>query len=182
MCVALLASMLMIGAAPAQADEPAAPSAAASAAAHRPHHHAEGAGHGVGLIGPGFMHWVEQTDATPAQREQIQGILKAAEADLKPQHEAAAAEHAQWAQIFSQPIVDEAAAEVLRQQAMSRLDTETRRMTRAMVDIGEVLTQPQRQQITQLMAAHAAHQANRHEGVHAHPVQSTHPSVPLPPA
>jgi Spy/CpxP family protein refolding chaperone len=179
---ALLACLLMMVAASARADEPAAVPDAASAAAHRPHRPADWAGHGAGLIGPGFMHWVEQTDATPAQRAQVQGILKAAQADLSPQHQAAAAEHAQWMQMFAEPIVDEAAAEVLRQQALTRQDTESRRMTRALVDIGQVLTQPQRQQITQLMAAHAGQHATRHEGAHAHPVQSTNPTGTLPPA
>lgn len=123
-----------------------------------------GGHHGMMMGGPGgFMgspqhvermvdRMLRDVNATEQQRSQIRQIALAAATDLQGQREAGRQLHQQMRSLFTQPNVDAAAVEQLRQQSMAQADARSQRMTQAMVDIARVLTPEQRAQIGERMA------------------------------
>lgn len=124
-------------------------------------------GHGSAMMmfgGPGMGRMLDQIDATADQRAQIEQIVKAARAELKAQHEAGRSLREQAMQVFTQPTVDAAAAEALRQQMLAQHDKASQRTMQAMLDISRVLTAEQRQQLAEQMKKRAdAMKQHRHE-------------------
>lgn len=117
---------------------------------------------GPGLMmmgGPGLARMLDEVKATADQRAQIEQILKAARSDLKDQHEAARSLREQSLQLFTQPTVDAAAAESLRQQMLAQHDKASQRSLQAMLEVSRVLTAEQRQQLAEQMKKRA-------EGMH----------------
>lgn len=113
----------------------------------------------IGLLpppGPMLDRLLDDVKATPAQREQLRQISEAAAKDLQAQRDAGQAEREQMLTLFTQPQVDAKAAEALRQQMLARHDAASRRITQAMVDSSQVLTQAQRQQLADKFKQHAA--------------------------
>ncbi|MDE2564320.1 MAG: Spy/CpxP family protein refolding chaperone [Burkholderiales bacterium] len=110
--------------------------------------------------GPGMMllspRALDRVDATPAQREQIRQILQAARKDLQPLREQGRSLREQGLALFTQPTIDAAAAEALRQQELTLHDQASRRMLQAMVDAGNVLTTAQRQRLAAQLQQRAA--------------------------
>lgn len=163
----MAASLLLAGAALAalpgasRADTPARPHAA----------HAMHPGHagmpGLPMQGPGMQRMLDDVQATPEQREQIRRITDAAAADMRSQHEAARSLHQQVGSLLTGPTVDAAAAEALRQQMMAQHDQASRRMMQVMLDIANVLTPEQRQQLAERMARRA--EAGPRGGPAGHP-------------
>lgn len=116
------------------------------------HHMGPGAMGGMGPMGGPMMgRMLDSVNATDAQRAQIKDIWKAAFDDLKKQREAGRNLREQAMQIFTQPTVDAAAAESLRQQMLAQHDAASKRMTQAMVDAANVLTPDQRRQLGEKM-------------------------------
>lgn len=155
----LAASLLLAGAALAavpgtsRADNPPEPPP-------RPHAghpmHAAGPGlPGLPMQGPGMQRMLDDVKATPEQREQVRRITDAAAADMRSQHEATRGLHQQVGSLLTGPTVDAAAAEALRQQLMAQHDQASRRMMQVMLDIANVLTPEQRQQLAERMARRA---------------------------
>ena len=107
--------------------------------------------------------------ATAEQRAQIQQIAQAVRADLRAQREAGQDLREQGRALFAQPVVDEAAVEALRRQALAQHDQASRRMVRALLDMSRVLTAEQRQTL-----------AERWRSV-VPPCSATAPNVKLPP-
>ncbi len=103
--------------------------------------------------GPMLDHVLDDVKASPTQRAQVRQIMSAADAELRSGRDAARADRAQMAQLFAQPVVDEAAIEAVRERMEQRHDAESRRLTQAMVDVGLVLSVEQRQQIAARQAA-----------------------------
>jgi Spy/CpxP family protein refolding chaperone len=103
--------------------------------------------------------------ASAEQRAQIQQIAQAARADLRAQREAGQDLRQQGRTLFVQPVIDEAAVEALRLHALAQHDQASRRMVRALLDIGRVLTAEQRQALAEQMAQRRAtlqrHRAER---------------------
>lgn len=95
---------------------------------------------------------LRDVDATEQQRTQIRQIAQAAATDLQGQRESGRELREQMRSLFTQPNVDAAAAESLRQQSIARMDASSRRMTQAMVDIARVLTPEQRAKLGEQMA------------------------------
>lgn len=149
----------------AHAQEPVKTSA--SAPAEAPPHHRFMRGHGPGgpgmlpLGGPGLDRVLDQVKATDAQRTQIKALAKAAEADLKPLHEAGRGLHEKTLALFAQPQVDAAAAESLRQQALASHDAISKRTLQLALDVSKVLTPEQRADLVAKMQ-------KRHERMKAH--------------
>lgn len=127
--------------------------------------HAQGR-HGGGYGGPGghemFMgnarhmermidRMLDAVNATDAQRTQVKQIAGAAATDLRSQRESARGLREQSMGLFTQPTVDAAAAEALRQQMLAQHDQSSKRMLQAMLDISRVLTPEQRQQLSERM-------------------------------
>ena len=125
------------------------------------------AGPGPGHAGgPGMMmlspRALDRVDATPAQREQIRQILQAARKDLQPLREQGRSLREQGLALFTQPTIDAAAAEALRQQELTLHDQASRRMWQAMVDAGNVLTTAQRQRLATQLQQRAALMHKQH--------------------
>jgi len=114
------------------------------------------------LGGKGLAHMLDSVEATADQRTQIESIVAAARADLSGQRDADRALREQMAKLFTQPTVDAAAVESLRQQMLTQHDRASQRMTQAMLDISGVLSAEQRQQIAQRMAQRAEQMQQRH--------------------
>lgn len=124
------------------------------------------------LGGHGMSRMLDDVKASPGQRAQIEQITQSARADLKARREAGRTLHEQSLQLFAQPAVDAAAAEVLRQQMLAQHDRASQRTLQAMLEISRVLTPEQRQLITQKMAAQMKQRGEnmRHApGVHHQP-------------
>ncbi len=94
---------------------------------------------------------LDAVNATDAQRTQVRQIARAAAADLRSQRESTRALREQSMNLFTQPTVDAAAAEALRQQMLAQHDQSSKRMLQAMLDVSGVLTPEQRQQLSERM-------------------------------
>ena len=106
-----------------------------------------GAG-GFGFFGgPHLQHLLDSVNATDAQKAQIRQIMQAARADMKAQRKAGGNLHEQAMQLFTQPTVDAAAVETLRQQMLQQHDQASRRISQAMLEVSRVLTPEQRAQL-----------------------------------
>jgi periplasmic protein CpxP/Spy len=98
----------------------------------------------------GFLaapHLLDSVNATDAQKAQIKQIMQAARADMKAQRTAGSGLHEQAMQLFTQPTVDAAAVETLRQQMLQQHDQASRRFSQAMIEVSRVLTAEQRAQL-----------------------------------
>lgn len=151
---AMLASTTAFNAWAAPAAE--APAERAAHSQHQGHGHGHHHGHGHGKHGgPGGMFFggrmldrlLDDVKATDAQRTQIRQIADAARADLRQLHENAPKLREQGLALLTQPQVDAAAAERVRQQMVAQHDAASKRMTTAMVQIAQVLTPEQRAQL-----------------------------------
>lgn len=115
-------------------------------------------GHG-GHGGPGGGMWMgrgldrllDDVKATEDQRTRIRGIAEAARRDLQAQHGGHQALRDQTLSALSQPNVDAAQVEAVRRQMLAQHDAATQRMSRALVEIAQVLTPEQRTQLAQRM-------------------------------
>jgi Spy/CpxP family protein refolding chaperone len=93
-----------------------------------------------------------ETNATDAQKAQINPLLHQAVTDMLPMHSGARDFHAQALALLSADTIDRAALENLRVEHIQVADQASRRITQAIADIAEVLTPAQRK----LLAAHVA--------------------------
>ena len=108
---------------------------------------AGGAG-GFGFFGgPHLQHLLDSVNATDAQKAQIKQIMQAARDDLKAQRKAGGNLHEQAMQLLTQPTVDAAAVETLRQQMLQQHDQSSRRISQAMLEVSRVLPPEQRAQL-----------------------------------
>lgn len=97
-------------------------------------------------------HMLRDLNASEQQRSQIRQIAQSAATELKAGRDAGRKLHEQMRGLFTQPNVDAAAIESLRQQSIAQMDANSRRMTQAMVDIARVLTPEQRAKLAERMA------------------------------
>jgi Spy/CpxP family protein refolding chaperone len=96
-------------------------------------------------------HMLRGVDASDEQRRQIRDIAQRAAADLKAQRDAGRTLRERQMQLFTQPNVDAAAVEALRQQMLQQHDQMSRRVTQAMLDASRVLTPEQRAKLAERM-------------------------------
>ena len=97
-------------------------------------------------------HMLDSVNATAEQRTQVKKITDGAAADMKAQHESGRALREQGMKLFTQPVVDANAAEVLRQQMLTQHDQASRRTMQAMLEVSRVLTPEQRKTLADRMA------------------------------
>jgi Spy/CpxP family protein refolding chaperone len=120
-------------------------------------HGARMAGHQPfgGQGGPGGMlaseRMLDAVGASAEQKTRVRDIFKAAQDDLRKQHESGQAMHQQMLALLAAPQIDAAAAEALRQQQSARHDAASKRMLTAMLDASAVLTPEQRQKLAERM-------------------------------
>ncbi|MCK7498980.1 MAG: periplasmic heavy metal sensor [Comamonadaceae bacterium] len=83
---------------------------------------------------------LDRVGASAEQRQQIRSITDSARSDLAGQRDARRDLALQMSQLFTQPTVDAAAAEALRQKMLAQHDQASQRMFTAMLDVSRVLT------------------------------------------
>jgi periplasmic protein CpxP/Spy len=125
---------------------------------------ARGRGHGYGPIDPADLekrldrmlkHFYVEIDATEAQKQRLEPIVKQAAKELLPMRENLHAGRREAIGLLTQESVDPAALEALRAKQIGLADEASRRLTRAIAEAAEVLTPAQRKEL-------AAHFARRH--------------------
>jgi Spy/CpxP family protein refolding chaperone len=93
-------------------------------------------------------------DATADQKAKLSAIAKAAFIDLRPLQEKSRAARAEGLKLLSQPTIDRAALERVRQTQQQLADQRSRRMSQAFADAAEVLTPAQRVKVAERLAKH----------------------------
>jgi Spy/CpxP family protein refolding chaperone len=116
--------------------------------------------------GRGMERMLKDLKATDAQRAQIKQIAEAARTDLGKLHADHGKLHEQALSLLTQPKIDTAATEKLRQQMLAHHDTVSKRMMTAMVEAAQVLTPEQRSQLAQKLKARQERREGRHNGRH----------------
>jgi len=102
----------------------------------------------------------DKVDATPEQREKLNGIAKAAAKDLLALRANVVEARRQSIALLSAPAVDRGAVETLRAEQIAVADTASKRLTQALADAAEVLTVEQRK----ALAERAQRFGERHGG------------------
>jgi periplasmic protein CpxP/Spy len=120
------------------------------------HHH--GGGNIDERIEKMVKHLAVEIDATPEQQQKLTAIAKGAARDLAPMRNQATDLRKQATELLSAPSVDRNALERLRASKLQHADAASRRITQALGDAAEVLTQEQRKKL----AEHAARMGHRH--------------------
>jgi Spy/CpxP family protein refolding chaperone len=145
----------------AQADTKPAPPAGFQQVAHQPdgpggkHAHGRHGRHGGGpggILDPRRLdRLLDEVNATETQRTQIRQISEAAREDLRKLHQGGGNLRGQSLALLTQPQIDTAAAEAVRQQMLARQDAMSKRTLTAMLDVAQVLTPAQRTQLGEKM-------------------------------
>lgn len=104
-----------------------------------------------------LKHMYVEIDATDAQKQQLEPIVKQAAADLKPLRAKARDARKRGAELLSADTIDRSAIERARAEGISVADASSRRFTQALTDVAEVLTPAQRKKL----AARLAHRRGR---------------------
>jgi periplasmic protein CpxP/Spy len=120
--------------------------------------------HGYGSIDPADLdrhvdrmlkHLYVEIDATDAQKQQLDPIVRQAAKELAPMRENLHAARREAIELLAQERVDPAALEALRAKHLQLADQASRRLTRAIAEAADVLTPAQRKEL-------ATHFARRH--------------------
>jgi Spy/CpxP family protein refolding chaperone len=91
-----------------------------------------------------LKHFYVEIDATDAQKAQIAPLVKQAVDDLMPLHSQLHTAHTHAMQALTQTTVDRASLEAARAEHLQLADRASKRITRLIADVGDVLTPPQR--------------------------------------
>lgn len=110
-------------------------------------------------------HMLKKVDATAEQKAKIHAIIEAAAKDIDPIRKSMAGSRAEFRDLLTAPQIDRAAVEALRVKRTAAMDQISQRMTLAMTDAAEVLTQAQRQKIA-TMQAERQEKRGEHKGEH----------------
>jgi len=114
-------------------------------------------GGGLPLFGAHIEHVLDIVQATDAQRTQIKSILDLAKQDLASTRTAEQALRKQTLTAYTAATIDPVAIEALRVQASANHDIVSKRMSKAMIDVANVLTADQRAKLaTRLSKMQAA--------------------------
>jgi Spy/CpxP family protein refolding chaperone len=128
----------------------------------------QGRRHGYGPIDPAELdrhvdrmlkHLYVEIDATDAQKQKLDPIVRQAAKGLAPMRENLHAARREAIELLSQDKVDPAALEALRAKQIGLADEASRRLTRAIAEAADVLTPAQRKEL-------AAHFARRRRWAH----------------
>ena len=120
--------------------------------------------HGRGPLDPADLdkhldrmlkHFYVEIDASDEQKRRLEPIVKQAARDLMPVREQLHAGRTQALELLTQQRVDPNAVEALRVRQIQLVDDASRRLTRALGEVADVLTPAQRKEL-------AAHIGRRH--------------------
>ena len=127
------------------------------------HGRSPGGAEGWGANPERIERMLSAVNASQAQRDQIQQILKNSTSERSAQRDAGRTLREQAMAVFTAPVVDADAAEKLRQQMLAQHDQASRRMMATMLAVSNVLTAEQRAQL----AAHMQKRGRSEESPHA---------------
>jgi Spy/CpxP family protein refolding chaperone len=114
---------------------------------------AHGHRHGRGPMDPAAMderldrmlkHLYVEIDATEAQKQKLDPIVKQAAGDMRPLRAKVQDARRRGAELLSAETIDRGAIERQRAEQISATDAASRRFTQALADVAEVLTPAQR--------------------------------------
>ena len=117
---------------------------------------AHGRRHGGGPIDPAKMeqhlermlrHMYVEIDATDAQKQKLDPIVKQAARDLSPLREKVRVARRDGVKLLSADSIDRGAIERFRVQQIGATDAASKRFTQALADVAEVLTPEQRRKL-----------------------------------
>ncbi len=91
-----------------------------------------------------LKHMYVEIDATEAQKQRLDPIVKQAAKDLAPLREQVRAARLEGVKLLSADTIDRGAIERFRVEQIGATDAASRRFTQALGDVAEVLTPPQR--------------------------------------
>ncbi len=91
-----------------------------------------------------LKHLYVEIDATDAQKQKLDPIVKLAAGDLRPLRAKAQEARRRGAELFAADTIDRGAIEHARVEQIAAADASSRRFTQALTDVAEVLTPGQR--------------------------------------
>lgn len=94
-----------------------------------------------------LKHLYAEIDATEEQKQKLTPIVQDAARDLAPLREKAQQARRRGLELLSAPSVDRGALEALRAEQIQSADAASRRLTKALADVAEVLTPEQRKTV-----------------------------------
>ncbi len=94
-----------------------------------------------------LKHLYVEIDATDAQKQRLDPIVKKAAGDLRPLRAKAQDARRRGVELFSADTLDRAAIERARVEQIGAADASSRRFTQALTDVAEVLTPEQRRKL-----------------------------------
>jgi len=124
------------------------------------------AGFAAGPIDPAAMeehldrmlkHLYVEVDATDAQKQKLEPIVKQAAKDLLPLRDKARDARKRAVELLTADAIDRNAFEALRAEQLQLAEQASRRFTQALADMAEVLTPAQRKQIAERVARRGWH-------------------------
>ena len=96
-----------------------------------------------------LKHFYVEIDATPAQKAQIDPLVKQAVTDLLPLHSQIHTAHTHAMEALTQSPVDRASLEAARVEHLQLADQASKRFVQLIADVGDVLTPPQRKALAE---------------------------------
>ncbi len=115
-------------------------------------HMGQGMGMGPGMGGQRIERLLSELDATTEQREQVKDIIGKAFEEMHAIHQAKQADRERFIAALSQPEVDRAELERLRQGHLQTAEHVSKRMVQAFADAAAVLSPEQRAKLSELGA------------------------------
>jgi len=94
-----------------------------------------------------LKHLYVEIDATDAQKQRLDPIVKQAASDLRPLREKVQDARRRGAELFSAETIDRGAIERARVEQIGAADAASKRFTQALTDVAEVLTPEQRKKL-----------------------------------
>lgn len=108
-----------------------------------------------------LRHMYVEIDATDAQKQKLDPIVKQAAKDLAPLRQQVRAARHEGVKLLSADTIDRDAIERFRAQQIGATDAASKRFTQALADVAEVLTPEQRRKL----AAHAGRRGHGRGGM-----------------
>jgi periplasmic protein CpxP/Spy len=109
-------------------------------------------------VGRALKHFYVEIDATEAQKQKLDPIVRQAARDLLPLRDTFHGGRQRALDLLTAPAVDRGALEGLRSDQLQAAEAASRRLTQAIADVAEVLTPEQRQKL----AEHVRHRRGWH--------------------
>ena len=101
-----------------------------------------------------LKHLYVEIDATDAQKQRLEPIVKQAVKDLLPLREKARAARTQAVALLTADTIDRSAIEALRAEHLQLAEQASKRLTQALADVAEVLTPAQRKDLAARIEKH----------------------------